>query len=138
MGSVMSLVTGKESGDDNVGQAGKGAGELAEGMASDGMSSEKTWDGIHDLLRGGAGAAGDKGGSSPFGKVMKAFTVGMDVGDAIAPVIFGDKNEHGSKTEEIPADGVFKPSTGNKVIDAGVDAVSSAGSFVKNKLLSWL
>lgn len=136
--SGMALFTGKESGQDNVGEAANGAGNLAQGLAQDGFSSDKTWDGIHDLLHGGAGALGDKGGASPLGKVAKAFTFGMDIGDAIAPMIFGDKDEHGSKTEEVPADGVFKPSTGNKTIDAAVEGIGDAGKFVADLIPSKL
>jgi hypothetical protein len=62
----------------------------------------------------------------------------MDIGDAIAPAIFGDMNEHGSKTEEIPADGEFKPTTGNKYVDAAVEGVGDAGKFVADLIPSKL
>ena len=128
----MAMLTGKDTGSENLNQAGKGAVDFGTGMMQDGFSSDKTWSGIHDMLRGGAGAAGDKGGNSPFGKVMKAFSFGMDIGDAIAPVIFGDMEKPGSHMEEIPEDGVFKPTTGNKVVDAGVEAIGDAAEFVQD------
>ena len=51
---------------------------------------------------------------------------GGAIGNAIAPSVFGDMNEHGSHTEEVPADGQFKPSTGNQYVDAAVNGVGSA------------
>jgi hypothetical protein len=128
----LGLLRGQDLGTDNLNQAGKGAADLAQGIADDGFSSDKTWSGIHDLLRGGAGEAGERGGASPFGKVMKAFSFGMDIGDAIAPVIFGDMEQPGSRMEEIPEDGVFKPSTGNKVVDAAIEGIGDAAEFVQD------
>ena len=128
----MAMLTGKDTGSENLNQAGKGALDFGSGMMQDGFSSDKTWSGIHDILRGGAGEAGERGGQSPFGKVMKAFTVGMDIGDAIAPMIFGDMDKPGSHMEEVPEDGVFKPSTGNKFVDSAIDGIGDAAEFVQD------
>lgn len=77
-------------------------------------------DAVHDVLSGGAGLLGNAGGT--LGAGAKAFGAGMAVGDAIAPVIFGSEEEDNkAHTEEVPADGVFKPSTGNSYVDGALD-----------------
>ena len=72
--------------------------------------------GINDILHGGAGLASKA--ENPWVKgAGKALGAGLSVGDAIAPLVFGDKDEKGSHQEEIPEDGKFNATTGNGVVD---------------------
>jgi hypothetical protein len=95
-------------------EIGKGVGEIATDQGYGG----KSLDGLHDILTGGAGAIDALAPTgSPLQLGAKAFGLGMNIGDAIAPTIFGEKDEKGPKQEEIPEDGVFHASTGNSAVD---------------------
>ncbi len=95
-----------------------GGYQLAEGI--DTGNSTEIVDGTHDAIAGTAGMLGNAPG--PVGAVAKSFAAGMAIGDLAAPYVFGSEEEDNkAHTEEIPEDGVFKPSTGNRVIDAGLD-----------------
>ena len=96
----------------------KGGTNLHEGIKND--DGVKTVDGIHDLIGGTAGALSMAGG--PVGAVAQAFGAGFAVGDMIAPAIFGsEKEDNKAKMVDVPEDGVFKPSTGNKYVDSVLD-----------------
>lgn len=77
-------------------------------------------DGAHDLIGAGAGALGNVPG--PVGACAKAFGAGYAVGDMIAPHVFGSEEEDNKPhMEQVPENGVFKPSTGNQYVDGALD-----------------
>lgn len=90
-------------------------------------------DAVHDLTSGALGLfptviAPLVGGaaSSVAAPLVAAGGAGFAVGDAIAPLIFGSEEEDNKRHhEEIPEDGVFKPTTGNQTVDAVVEWVGS-------------
>jgi hypothetical protein len=102
---------------------GNGAHQLWKGLSAgpDSASSDLSiMGGIHDVIGGGAGLLGNLPG--PAGAVAKAFSAGYAVGDFIAPHIFGSEEEDNKpKVIEADHDHVFKPSTGNKWVDKGLD-----------------
>jgi hypothetical protein len=115
---------------------GKGSYNFTKGMNEDGFSDDDTWSGIHDLLSGGSGGLGYALEGTPAGALLSSFSTGMAIGDLMAPVIFGDKDENASKQDE---DGVWHPSTGNSFIDEGladfgIDAVDKSGSLLGDAL----
>ena len=96
----------------------KGGYEAAE--AIDKGDGAEGWSAGHDLLSGGAGLLGNIPG--PVGQVAKSFGAGMAVGDMAAPYVFGSEEEDNKPhMEAIPADGVFKPTTGNSYVDGALD-----------------
>lgn len=101
-------------------KAAMGGWEMGEGIAEiatddDGFGVQSL-DGLHDILTGGADVGSAFGGQ--IGAVSEAFGAGMDVGDAIAPLIFGSEEEDNkAHSEAIPEGGVFHPSTGNGAFD---------------------
>ncbi len=77
-------------------------------------------DAVHDILGGSAGMLGNVPG--PVGAVAKSFSAGYAVGDMLAPVVFGSEEEDNKPhMEQVPEDGVFKPSTGNQYVDGALD-----------------
>lgn len=122
-----------EKGAELIGQ--EGAGEvlgLAKGGFDLGMGiaeiatdeegfGEQSLDGIDDMLHGGGEAMAALG---PEGAAVgTVFGASMDVGEAIAPYIFGSEEEDNQQhTEEVPgnadgSEGQFYPSTGNGAVD---------------------
>ncbi len=104
--------------------------DMVTGMGSLGKGIRKTSDGqdggidycdaAHDLLAGGSGLLGNAPG--PAGALAKAFGGGFAIGDMLAPHVFGTEAEDNKpRMEQIPEDGKFKPSTGNKWVDKGLD-----------------
>lgn len=81
-------------------------------------------------LGGAIGGATLGSSAGPLGAL--AGGAGGAIGNAIAPYVFGDMDVHGSHTEEVPADGQFKPSTGNQYVDAAVNGVGAAVDWVKD------
>jgi hypothetical protein len=97
-----------------------GGWNLAKGV--DTGDTNALMDGVHDTVGGTAGMLGNVPG--PVGAVAKAFSAGYTVGDWIAPTVFGSEKEaNAPHMEQVPADGVFKPSTGNSWIDKGLDVL---------------
>jgi len=98
-------------------ELGWGGAQTVDG-AVNGNSGE-VMDGVHNLASGGAGVAALFGG--PVGEALKA---GFTVGDMLAPTVFGSEEE-GNKPhmEQVPEDGVFKPTTGNQYVDKALDWV---------------
>jgi len=95
-----------------------GGFNLAKGI--DQGNDAATMTGVHDLLGGTAGMLGNVPG--PVGAVAKAFSGGYALGDMIAPTVFGSEEEANKPhTEAVPEDGVFKPTTGNRVVDGALD-----------------
>jgi len=64
-------------------------------------------------------------------KVGGALANGMALGDKLGEQVFGPMGQTGSHTEEVPADGVYKPSTGNQYVDKAVNGVGSAIDWAK-------
>ena len=83
----------------------------------------KLFEGLHDVLEGGGQAAEGIGGAMGEGTgewveaAGKGLQYGMHIGDAIAPWLYNDDKYKGTRTEAIPEDGIFKPTTGNCVVD---------------------
>lgn len=77
--------------------------------------SGEAFEGMHDILEGGGQLAEAYGGDVAM--VGKALGVGLDIGDAIAPYVYNDAASKGLHTQEIPEDGIFKPTTGNDTVD---------------------
>ena len=95
-----------------------GGWNLAKGIDND--DGVAVTDGVHDIVGGTAGLLGNVPG--PVGACAKAFSAGYAVGDMIAPLVFGSEEEDNKpKMEQVPEDGVFKPSTGNKYVDGALD-----------------
>ncbi len=95
-----------------------GGWNLYKGQRDD--NSGATVDGVHDMLGGVAGFAGNIPG--PVGAVAKAFSGGFAVGDILAPHVFGsDEDANKPHMETVPEDGKFKPTTGNSWVDKGLD-----------------
>lgn len=87
----------------------------------------RTLDGIHEVLGGTADIAGGIGGSdTELGRIGQGFSLGMKVGDAIAPYVFHDAASAGTHTEA--ADGVYETTTGNADVDHVVHAVEDLGT----------
>jgi hypothetical protein len=108
----------------NAGTFGKGVGEIGRAIFGDdpapGQWSHDRGDdvmsGINDILHGGAGLASDA--ENPWVKgAGEALGAGMALGDDIAPLVFGDKDEPGSHQEEVPEDGKFNATSGNGAVD---------------------
>ena len=101
----------------------KGGYDMGNGigqMADDDFDG-KGCDGAHDFLEGMGESAEAFG---PWGEAAgKGMQYGLDIGDAIAPYVYHDADYEGARTEAIPEDGIFKPTTGNKTVDwlFGVD-----------------
>lgn len=95
-----------------------GGFDLGQGIAAgDGATIT---DGVHDLVQGGAGITSIAGG--PLAPYAKAFSAGFGLGDVIAPHVFGTEEEDNkAHYEEVPEDGVFKPTTGNRYVDGALD-----------------
>jgi hypothetical protein len=100
------------------------------------------WDGLTDFMIGGLGLAGGMfGGAASVGlgsasatataPLLAAGAGGMYAGDALGKVMFGDMDENDRHHEEIPADGEFEASTGNRYVDG---AIGAAGSAVNSTL----
>jgi hypothetical protein len=115
----------------DVAQTGKDIYDIAadHDALPEGQSRKDGTDATVDAIDHGLHAAADLGGMAkgPVGAVAKAFGVGMDVGNVIAPYVFGDMKSPGSHTEAVPmnpdgTEGKFHATTGNNVIDwiAGV------------------
>jgi hypothetical protein len=111
-------------------EVGKGAGQIFEGATSDAPApgtsakdgADEVVDGVENVLKGagdGAAAFGPEGAA-----VGKALNGGMALGNAIAPLVFGDKNE---AMDNQTADGEYHASTGNGVVDwvAGIGKYSN-------------
>jgi hypothetical protein len=97
-------------------EIGYGGAEIADGaIKGDGLEAAN---GVHDLASGGFGAGALLGGLP--GIAGKAgFTLGDKV---IAPAVFGSMEaDNEPHYEDIPEDGVYKPSTGNQYVDGALD-----------------
>jgi hypothetical protein len=103
-------------------EIGKGAGQLISAVQDSGPmapgesrrdSTDEAVDGVENILKGGA----DAGSAAPNPWIKggaKALGAGMAVGNMLAPVVFGDKNESSNAQT---ADGVYHGSTGNGAVD---------------------
>lgn len=113
-------------------EIGKGAGQVIDGVTADPIApgtsgkdtDSETVDGVENMLKGAA----DAGGAIPNPWVQgagKALAGGMAIGNAIAPTIFGEKNE--ATPDNQTADGEYHGSTGNSWVDwaAGVGKYSN-------------
>ncbi len=109
---------------------GKGSYNFTSGLSNDGFSSDDTWSGLHDLLAGGTGGLGYALEGTPAGAVLSSFSAGMDIGDLIAPHVFGPMEEAPGtrKMETIPEEG-FKPSCGNEFIDEAIADLQDGVGF---------
>lgn len=93
-------------------EIGKGAYEI---LSDEGYGGQ-TLDGVEGII----GGAFDVVGALPIAgadNVAQAGKAGYAVGEMLAPVVFGDMDEQGPKTEAVPEDGQFRASTGNSAID---------------------
>jgi hypothetical protein len=88
-----------------------GVGEMAGGLEEE--YSPETWSGLGKVISGASGGLGNIPG--PTGAVAKAFGAGYTLGDWMAPLVYG--SEEGSRVETVPEDEIFKPTTGNAVVD---------------------
>ena len=88
-----------------------GVDQMAGGLEED--YNPETWSGLDKVISGGAGDLGNIPG--PAGAVAKAFGAGYTIGDWIAPLVYG--SEEGGRTEQVPEDEIFEPTTGNAVVD---------------------
>lgn len=97
--------------------------EATEGDPLKGVS-----DGIAKELGMFAGLAGI-GGQADVAKVLGAGAAGIGLGNAIAPYVFGAEPK-GTSYQEIPADGNFKPTSGNQVFDTILEGGMSAFDYL--------
>ncbi len=92
-----------------------GIGDLYGGEANG--DPERMVKATHDIMDGGSGLVGTFGGST-LGPLAGAFGGGLAFGDFIAPSLMGDINDRNhAHFEEIPEDGIFKPTSDDWLID---------------------
>jgi hypothetical protein len=94
-------------------------------------------DGLNKGLQTDANAAGELGDSLgiPGAKTVgKVASTALQVGDRLGQAIFGPASTPGTRTEEVPANGVYKPTTGNSLVDKAVGGVSSAVDWATSLL----
>lgn len=101
------------------GKVGWGGSKAIDYFENDDYHPE-AWDGLNTAIDGGLGLTGMLPGNA--GQVGKAASAGYTVGNWLAPVVYGEEPE-GEHYEQVPEDGIFKPTTGNKFVDwmFGVD-----------------
>jgi hypothetical protein len=93
-------------------EIGYGGAEIVDGAVKG--NSLEAMDGVHDVASGGFGLGAVFGGLPGIAGKL-GFTLGDKV---IAPAMFGSEEEDNKPhMEDIPEDGVFKPSTGNQYVD---------------------
>lgn len=128
IGSGMGLVDGGFTLADDLGfDVGEGPGQVmnaAQGGWNVGSGIEKivngeeysgeAFEGMHDILSGSGQLAEAYGGDVAM--VGKALGVGLDIGDALAPYVYGEEIK-GQQSQTIPEDGIWKPTTGNDTVD---------------------
>lgn len=80
---------------------------------------------FYGMLGGGAGLLGLSKLAAPLG----ALAFGLEVGNAAAPYVF-EPEPSGTKYEEVPPDGEFKPTSGNKYFDRILEGGMSAFDYL--------
>jgi hypothetical protein len=99
---------------------GTGVAELSDGLSSG--NDFNTLDGIHDILNGAVGLAGNLPGQA--GLLFGAAGAGLALGDLIAPTVFDD-----DAVSEADEYGDYKATTGNTFIDSFLVNVCGADSI---------